>query len=170
MLFRSGRYISLVQDGDDLVPPGDVVVCLELQTSAFLDLLTKASEEESLALHPPYTWTLRQVVGHVIDAERIFGCRALRIARNDQTPLPSFDENAYVENADFNRVPMTKLLEEFHLVRRSHVAMFLQFRPEDWPRRGTVSGQPMSARAMAWVIAGHAQHHLQIARRRLGVD
>jgi hypothetical protein len=155
-----GKYIGLT-------PDGDVREFLKSQLAEATALLRSVPESDSLVLHAPYTWTLRQVLGHIIDAERIFGCRALRIARNDATPLPSFDENDYVKFADFNQYPLQELLEEFELVRRSHLLMFRHLESEAWTRRGVVSNMPISVRALAYVIAGHAKHHLDVVRNRL---
>lgn len=155
-----GRYISLL-------PPGDVLVFLDAQLTDLLQLLARLPEHESLVHHAPYTWSIRQVIGHMIDCERIFGCRALRLARNDATPLPTFDEQAYMQNCDFDRSSLADLLTEFEHLRRSHLSMLRRLSPETWLHRGTVSGETMSTRAMAFVLAGHAQHHLEILHRRL---
>ena len=156
-----GNYIRLV-------PDGDILQTLEQQLGEMLALLGPLGEAQSLALHAPYTWTLKQVVGHMTDCERIFGYRALRLARNDGTPLPGFDENHYMRFVDFNAWPMPELLEEFAFVRRSHLHLFRHFTPEAWLWRGTVIDHSATARALAYAMAGHAKHHLDIARKRLG--
>jgi hypothetical protein len=155
-----GKYIALI-------PEGDIPSYLESQLTEFLGLLRGLSESESLVHHSPYTWSIKQVVGHMSDSERIFGYRALRIARNDSTPLPSFDENAFVQAANFDRLPFAELLAEFELVRRSHLLLFRHLEPEAWLRSGTVSNHRASVRAFAYVIAGHAKHHLDILHKRL---
>jgi hypothetical protein len=99
-----GKYISLV-------PAGDIAFILDAQRASVEALLKQLPEQESLLRHPPYTWTIREVVGHLTDVERIFACRALRLARGDATPLPSFDENAYVNAARFNRWTLGELLK-----------------------------------------------------------
>jgi hypothetical protein len=92
----------------------------------------------------------------------------MRLARNDQTPLPGFDENAYVQFAGFDRCPVSELLAEFELLRRSHVVMFRQLEADAWSRIGVVNNHPMTVRAIACVMIGHAQHHLNILQKRLG--
>ncbi|HEY4329198.1 MAG TPA: DinB family protein [Phycisphaerae bacterium] len=154
------RYIKLV-------PAGDIVTLLESQLAGMRTLLQNVSDDESLVHHAPYTWSIRQVVGHLTDSERVFGYRALRFARQDPTPLPSFDENAYMVAANFDRWELTDLIAEFQQLRLSHIAMFRHLEPAAWMHRGTASGQPMSVRAMAYTIAGHAGHHLKIVRTRL---
>jgi hypothetical protein len=104
----------------------------------------------------------------VTDCERIFGYRAMRIARGDTTPLPVFDDQAYVRVANFDRRPLSALLAEFDALRRSHILMLRYLEPETWLHCGVVNGGPMSVRAMAYSIAGHARHHLDILHKRLG--
>ncbi|HEV8002955.1 MAG TPA: DinB family protein [Planctomycetaceae bacterium] len=151
-----------------LVPDGDVLETLAEQVGRMQRLLQPLSDGEAMKLHPPYTWTLKQVLGHVTDCERIFGYRALRLGRNDSTPLPGFDENQYMQFAGFDAWPMSELLEEFSLVRRAQIWLFRHLRPEAWQRRGTVIGHTATPRAFAYVIAGHAEHHLSIIKKRLG--
>jgi hypothetical protein len=154
------RYIRLV-------PDADILQILEEQLADAIALLEPVSETQGLTLHAPYTWTLKQVVGHVTDCERVFGYRALRLARNDATPLPSFDEMHYMQFVDFNAWPIAELLEEFALVCRSHLHLFRHLTPDAWLWRGTVNNHPATCRALAFAIAGHARHHLDIVRKRL---
>lgn len=156
-----GKYIRLV-------PDGDILEILDRQLAEMLALAGLLSEEQALALHAPYTWTIKQVVGHVTDCERVFGYRALRLARNDATPLVSFDEMHFMGFADFNRWPMAELVEEFASVRRGHLHLLGRLASAAWLWRGTVNDHPTTARAMAYAIAGHAKHHLDIVRTRLG--
>ena len=156
-----GKYIGLV-------PEGDVLGFLEGQLGEFLGLLAGMTEVEAMTVHAPYGWTIKQVVGHMTDCERIFGYRALRIGRNDATPLASFDENAYMEHAAFDGVPIGELVGAFELVRRGHLMLFRHFGDEAWIRVGVVNGHPATTRAFAYAIAGHAKHHLDILHKRLG--
>lgn len=155
-----GRYIRLV-------PAGDILLYLSSQADELVRLLRALSDAEALVHHAPYTWSIKQVVGHINDCERIFGYRALRMARNDSTPRAGFDEQAFMQHANFDRWPLGDLLGEFESLRRSHIAMFRHLVPEAWQRQGTANEQPMSVRAFAYAIAGHAQHHLDILRKRL---
>jgi hypothetical protein len=154
------RYISLV-------PAGDVVAALAEQLKRTQAIFGPLNEAGSLVVHAPYDWTLKQVLGHVTDGERIFGYRYLRLARQDATPLPGFDENLFMKTADFNAVPMTDLLEEFTCLRRSHVLLLNSISQEGWQWQGTVLGQPATCRALAFVMAGHMEHHLAIVKKRL---
>jgi DinB superfamily len=155
-----GMYIRLA-------PDGDLLSFLEFQLADLLGLLRGLPDRQSLAHHAPYTWSIRQVVGHITDCERVFGHRALWIARGDASPLAKFDENAFMRACNFDLWPLEELLAEFECVRRSHLLMFRHLEPDAWLRRGTVSGHPATARAFAYVIAGHAKHHLDILHGRL---
>jgi hypothetical protein len=165
----SSEYAADFAKYIQLVPAGDIQAFLATQLADLLALLSGLSDEQSLVHHAPYTWSFKQVVGHVTDCERIFGYRALRIARGDATPLASFDENAYMQMSNFDRCPFIELLDEFANVRRSHLAMFKHLEAEAWLRRGVVRDHPATTRAFAYAIAGHAKHHLDILHRRLAV-
>jgi len=155
-----GKYISLV-------PAGDVQAFLQQQLQDFTALLEPLTDEQGVVKHAPYTWTIKQVVGHMTDCERVFGYRVLRVGRNDPTPLPSFDEAAYMQHSDFNACPIQELVSEFKCLRRSHLRLTRHFPAEAWNYRGMVLGEPASLRAMIYVLAGHAKHHLDILHKRL---
>jgi hypothetical protein len=151
-----------------LVPDGDVVTILERQLDELLALLRPASEEAGNTRHAPYTWSVKEVVGHVTDAERVFGYRALCVARGDQTPLPGFDENAYVPPAAFDACRLADLVAQFEHLRRSHLYLVRSLPADAWVRRGVANNSPVSTRALAYIMAGHAEHHARILRKRLG--
>jgi len=111
-------------------------------------------------------WTFKEVILHVIDAERIFTCRALRFSRNDQTPLPGFDENQYVPNSDANSRNMESLIKEFRAVRNSTIELFSNLSDEMWTRYGTANDKEFNVLLSAVIIAGHEMHHLKILRER----
>ena len=113
---------------------------------------------------------MREVVGHMIDAERIFAYRALRFARNDRTQLPGFEENDYVPAANFDQRPWADLIDEFYAVRHSNLAMFRGLAEEAWMRKGIASDNEMSVRAVAYVIAGHERHHMNVLHEKYGVS
>jgi hypothetical protein len=150
------------------VPEADVLPVLRAEmahTAAFLRGVPPADETK---LHPPYTWTFRQVLGHLIDGERIFAYRAVRFARGDTTPLPGFDENPYVTAGEFDRLPLAELAAEFEAVRRSTLYLFEHLPAAAWDRRGVASVGEVSVRGLAYIIAGHERHHVGILRKRLG--
>jgi hypothetical protein len=148
------------------VPDGDILETLSTQLDEFLDLLAGIGEERAGFRYAQGKWSIKELVGHVVDGERIFGSRALAIARGDETPLPSFDENAYVDRANFDARTLEDLSEEFESLRRSHLALFGSFGGEEWDRRGTAGGNEFTVRAIAWTVAGHLIHHAEVLRER----
>jgi hypothetical protein len=150
-----------------LVPEEDILTALRKELERTLALLRGVSEEVALVRHPPYTWSIKEVVGHLTDSERVFGYRALRIARGDATPLPGFDENAYARIAEFDRYPLSDLAAEFAAVRRSHFWLFGNLSEAAWARRGVANHNEVSVRALAYILVGHERHHMGIVRKRL---
>jgi hypothetical protein len=142
----------------------DAIEALRQQQSEVKELF--ASLADPLMRYAPGKWTLKEVLGHLTDDERIFAYRALCIARGDTHPLESFDENAYVAGANFNNRTVGNLLDEYSLVRRSTIALFESLSPDAWLRRGTVAGYTASVRGLAFHIAGHELHHLATVRER----
>jgi hypothetical protein len=139
---------------------------LEDQLDELVSLLADLDPPLRLYCYAPGKWSVQQLLGHIIDAERIFACRALRIARADQTPLPGFEENGYVTAAEADSVEWSQLIAEFAAVRRSTVLMLQNLPAAAWTRMGVVNGAPTSARAMVYVMAGHLAHHLNVLRER----
>ena len=154
-----GKYIRLV-------PGDDALAALETQIGDTLRLLAPLTEARALHRYAPGKWSVKEVVGHIMDSERVFAYRALRFARADQTPLPGFDENTYVPAARFDRLTVHALADELDLVRRSNLCFFRALEPEAWLRRGTANQSPVSVRALAFIIAGHGRHHVGILRER----
>ncbi|HEX9108815.1 MAG TPA: DinB family protein, partial [Longimicrobiales bacterium] len=124
------------------------------------------SDEQADFAYAPGKWTIKQVVGHLADTERVMSARALCFARGEQAPLPAFDENAYVDNAGFEQRTLESLVQELRAVRAASVALFDGLGAEAWTRRGTASGHGITVRALAWVIVGHELHHRAILRER----
>jgi hypothetical protein len=150
----------------DHVPDGDVVGTLGRQFDGTISLLRSVSEANAGRRYAEGKWSVREVIGHLTDAERVFSYRAMRFARHDSTPLPSFDENAFVANASFDARTMASLCDEWEAVRHATVHFFRSLAPDEWHRSGTASNARMSVRALAWVIAGHELHHLGVLRSR----
>ncbi len=148
------------------VPEGDVVDLLAQQIEETVRLLSGLSEERARYRYAPGKWSVKEVVGHMADTERVLSYRALRFARGDETPLPGFDENALVANAGFDARPLADLLGEFEAVRRATVALFRGFPPEAARRRGVANEKTVSVRALAYIIAGHERHHRDILAER----
>ena len=154
-----GRYVALV-------PDGDLLDTLSRQTDDTADLLRGLTDRDAGFRYDEGKWSIKQVLGHLSDAERVFAYRALRFARGDVTPLPGFDENAFVANARFDSRALADLLAELRAVRAATVALFAGLAPDELARRGVANEKEMSVRAIAYVIAGHERHHGAILRER----
>jgi hypothetical protein len=163
----STEYVPYFEKYVNLVPEGDILAHLEQQIDATASLLRDVSEPVAETRHAPYTWSVKEVVGHLIDSERVFGFRALCFARADRNELPGFDENDYARHARFDARNLRDLVAEFELVRRSHIHFFRGLDGEAWHRSGIANGHPITVRALAYIIAGHERHHVAILRERL---
>jgi uncharacterized damage-inducible protein DinB len=128
------------------------------------------SEAGALHRYAEGKWSVKEVVGHIADAERIFSYRALRIARRDATALSAFDENAYVAAAHFDRRPLGDLVDDFETVRRQTLSLLAGLDSERWEEIGTASGHPVSTRALLHITAGHARHHLRLLATSYGLS
>jgi uncharacterized damage-inducible protein DinB len=151
------------------VPDGDVIAALERQGAALHALLHGLDDARAGHRYGPGKWSIKEVLGHVTDAERIFAYRLLCIARGDATPLPGFDENAYVPTSGADARSMDSLLDEFDAVRRATLTLLRGLPDAAMTRTGTANGKPVSARAIPYILAGHAEHHLGVLRERYGV-
>jgi hypothetical protein len=154
-----GKYISLVSDQN-------ILTLLSRQLDETLALLGSISESQAGYRYAPDKWSVKELVGHLIDTERIFAYRALRFARNDRTPLQGFDQDDYIRGASFDDCAMSDLASEFEHVRRSTLSLFENLSAEAWKRTGTASDSEVSVRALAYIIAGHELHHMEILRSR----
>ncbi len=153
------RYVERV-DRDD------VLEALSAQRDEIVDFLGGLDPEIGDFRYQPGKWSLKQVICHLLDAERIFAVRALCIARGDRQPLPGFDENAYADLAGANRRTIGGLAREFEFVRNSSITLFESLDDEAWMRTGTANDAVISVRAIVWIIAGHAAHHMAVLRDR----
>ena len=162
----SGEYGEYFDRYVVRVPESDILAVLGSQKKEFTTLLSTVGKDQEGYRYAEGKWSIRQVVGHVIDAERVFGYRAVCIARGETTPLPSFDENPYAEAAGSDDVPLAELLMEFRSIRESHELMFRHFPPQAWQRMGHAGGSPATPRAIAYIMAGHARHHAAVLAER----
>jgi uncharacterized damage-inducible protein DinB len=154
-----GKYIALV-------PAGDIVAILRTQGQTFLELLRHVPEGSSDHAYAPGKWSIKEVVGHVADAERVFAYRALRFARADPTPLPAFDENRWMPWSQYADRALAHVASEFAAVRAATIALLDGLPEEAWTREGEASGHNVSVRAIAAIMAGHELHHRQILLER----
>jgi len=156
------RYIDRVE-GDD------VVALLTAQLEQQFGFLASISEEKSLHRYASDKWSIRQVLSHLSDCERLFLFRAFWFARGFDSPLPSFDEKTCAAALDADRIPWASHVEEFRSTRLSSLAFFRNLPEEAWVRRGVASGKLFTVRALAYLTAGHTVHHSEILRERYGV-
>lgn len=148
------------------VPDGDIGAILARQLPDTIALVEGLPDDRALHRYAPGKWSVKEVLGHLADAERVFAYRLLRFARGDDTPLPGFDENVYVPAGCFDARPLADLIEELRAVRAGTVALVRGLPPGALDRGGTASGVALTARAAAWVIAGHELHHRHILQER----
>lgn len=150
----------------DLVTSDDIVGVLAAQLEETLTLLRGISEEKSRHRYAPDKWSMRELLSHVNDTERIFLSRALWFARGFHDPLPSFDQNICVEGAEADKVSWASHIEEFRAIRMATIAFFQNLPDEAWLRRGIASDNPFTVRALAYIAAGHVAHHTAILQGR----
>jgi hypothetical protein len=155
-----GRYISQVPENADLI---SVLREQAMETVALLQGLTPKQGDYAYA---PGKWSIKQVIGHIIDAERVFVYRAMCFARQDKTELPSFDENAYVDHANFAERTLPDLLDEFQVVRSATIHFAKNLDADSVARVGVASKNPISVRALLYIVAGHERHHVALFREK----
>ena len=153
----------------DLVPETDILTALQAQMDSTATVLHGVDEDRARYRYAEGKWTIKQVVGHVGDAERIFAYRALAIARGDKNPLPGFDEDTYVRQGEFDSWKFADLVDSLRIVRQSNILMFRNLAGEAWDRRGVANDSPATVRALAYTMLGHERHHLNVLRERYGV-
>jgi hypothetical protein len=154
-----GRYIALV-------PSGSLITLLDEQGRDTAALLAGIPEAKAGHRYAPGKWSIKEVIGHITDAERVFSYRALSFARGETAPLPSFDENAWAPAGRFDRWPLARLARGLDAVRRATIELFSTLDADALARRGTASGWGVSVRALAYIIAGHERHHVKILKER----
>ncbi|HEX8071858.1 MAG TPA: DinB family protein [Pyrinomonadaceae bacterium] len=149
-----------------LVPDGDVLDTLSRQIDDTLALVERADPAWGDHRYAPEKWSVKEVFGHMIDSERVFNYRVLCFARGDRTPLPGFDQDDYMRLANFSDRALADLAAEFAQVRRTTLLLFRGLDDAAWPRRGVANNNEATVRAMAYIIAGHERHHVQVLRTK----
>jgi uncharacterized damage-inducible protein DinB len=146
----------------DHIESDDIVLALEQQMGEILPFLEQISEEQSLRAYEPGKWTIREVLNHINDGERLFVSRAFWFARGFQDAMPSFDQDIAVQFAQANNTSWAQLVEEFRNVRLSTISFFRTLPDEAWSRTGIASDNPFTVRALSYIIAGHVAHHKKV--------
>ena len=152
-------YVALVEETD-------IIAALHNQTNDLQNLFAEIPEEKGDYHYAENKWSIRELLGHIVDGERVFSYRALRISRGDETLLAGFEENFYVANSNFSNLKIADALEEFSLLRQSNVLLFKNLTDEMWSKIGTASDATISVRALAYIMVGHIRHHANILRER----
>jgi hypothetical protein len=155
-------YVARIADDED------VVAALTRQVDEFVERFEGIPETRGAYRYAPGKWSIKQVVGHLSDTERVLAYRALRIGRGDTTPLPSFDDQAYATAQQAGDRTLADLAAEWGVVRQATLALFRHLPISAWQRRGVASNHPISVRALAYVIAGHVRHHFEVLDTRYG--
>ncbi len=163
---QSSDYAPYYAKYVSLVPEGNFLDLLESQLREMNRLLKPLTGEQAEFRYAPGKWSIKESLGHVNDAERIFAYRMLRIARGDQTPLPGFEQDDYVKTANSTARKLSELLEEFTAIRRATITLAGSLDDASWLRRGNASGKEISVLALAFIIAGHVLHHRVILEER----
>ncbi|MFM9825878.1 DinB family protein [Flavobacterium sp.] len=156
----NATYINAVDQNVDLID------CFEMGFEEMISIISKTPFDKLKFRYAFGKWTIKDIIQHIIDVERIFSYRALRISRNDTTPLPGFEENDYVENTNANGRSIQDLLNELKVVRTATIILFKSFSNEQLKNLGIASNNPISVRAIGFIIIGHQHHHFKIIKER----
>jgi uncharacterized damage-inducible protein DinB len=163
---QASEYAPFYEKYIAMVPDGEIEATLEAQLRETKLLLGNSSEKGADFRYAEGKWSVKEVLGHISDSERIFAYRMLRIARGDQTPLAGFEQDDYVKAGNFPARALVELLEEFTAVRRASIVLLRAFDAATWLRRGVANQKEVSVRALAYILAGHERHHRQILQER----
>jgi hypothetical protein len=163
---EKNEYAEYYETYVSLVDETDVVSALQNQLAEIENLFAGITEEKGAHAYAEGKWSIKELVGHLIDGERIFSHRAFRFSRADQTPLASFEQDDYVAHGDFNQRALAGLIEEFSLVRKANSLLFQNLSAEAWSRTGEASGAEISVRALAFIMVGHVRHHINVLKER----
>ncbi len=153
------KYVSLVIEND-------IDSAMQNQLAELTSIFAPIPEEKGAFAYAPDKWSIKELVGHLIDGERIFAYRALRFARADKTPIDGFEQDDYIANADFDSAKLSDLVEELSLLRRANILFFSNLNADARLRTGTASSAEVSVRALAFIMVGHIRHHLNIVTER----
>ena len=152
----------------NLAPEQNCAIALQIQLEQEFPKFQLVSEDQATIVHPPFQWTIKEIVGHLSDTERVFAYRALRFARGDTTSLPGFDQDAYMSMANFNAQSYEQLQRELTSVREATIQLYRSLSSDSFEREGMASGHQWTVRNLGRCCVGHVRHHLEIVQRRVG--
>ncbi|MCW3790287.1 DinB family protein [Paenibacillus sp. LS1] len=164
------EYAAFYEGYIRLVPEGNIIEMLEQQANIVQNLLSSLAEDQANYRYAEGKWSVKEVIGHLLDNERIMSSRLLRIARGDQANHPGYDQDVFMQTHPFNAYTLADLSEEYAVTRRSTLLMLRHLTPEAWLCRGIVSDNPASARSIAVIMVGHELHHLSVLRDGYSLD
>ncbi|WP_436374920.1 DinB family protein [Cytobacillus sp. BC1816] len=163
---KSNEYAPYYEKYVSSVPEGDLLQILDEQIKETMNLVKDLNEDQAQFRYAPEKWTVKEVIGHITDTERIMSYRLLCIGRGDLAKLPGYDDNEYVKNGQFNRFSIRELVEQLSYVRQNTIALLKSLDDESLLRRGNANGTEVTARAIAYIIAGHELHHRTLIKDR----
>ena len=164
------EYAPYFQSYVNQVSEADILPVLRSQMDDLDVLLERVAPEKETYRYADGKWSIREIVGHLIDGERVFGYRAFCIARGEKQNLPGFDQNDYMLTAPYHNIELDDLLSELRLIRLGNIAMFRTLDEESWSREGTANENQVTVRAIAFIMAGHVRHHMNVLRERYLTD
>ena len=164
------EYAPYYQAYVDQVSENDVMAVLRSEVDDLDVLLNRVPADKETYAYAEGKWTIREIIGHLIDGERVFGYRALCIARGETQNLPGFEQDDYLRTSPYNHIELEDLLSELRLVRLSNIAMFRSLDEEGWNRVGSANNNAVSVRALAFIMAGHVRHHMKVLQEKYLVD
>lgn len=162
----ANEYAAFYKGYIDQVPNEDIMAFLHTQKEKFVDFLKSLEGKDLSYRYAEGKWSVAEVVGHVLDTERVMAYRILRFSRNDKTPIPGFEQDDYVKNAHFNARSLASLVEEFESMRDSNLQLIKPLTEEQSMRTGEANGLILSVRALVYIIAGHLEHHWSLLRSK----
>lgn len=163
---EKNEHLPLVQKYIDLVPEGDILSILKTQSEHHSNLLSNLSENHANFRYAPDKWSIKTVIGHIADVERLWQYRILRIARNDIRELPGYDRDVFAEMAGYDNLALNKVLNDYTAVRNSTLSLLQNLPEEAFTRVGDFNNHPLSVRATIYIIAGHETHHINIIKSK----
>ncbi len=162
----AGEYDPYYENYISLVENENILDSLSAQSSELRSILNALPEAKGAYSYESGKWTIKELLSHIIDGERMFAYRVLRISRGDKTPIEGFEQDGYIENSHASERTFSEMLEEFELLRRANVSLFNNLHEADWARTGIANEKEITVRALAFIMAGHVRHHLNILHER----
>ena len=163
---ETNEYAPFYAGYVSLVPETDILKVLRDQAVEYKDFVSSIGPEKAVFRYAPEKWSISELLGHIADAERVFSFRAMTFARGDSNALPGFDENEYVRQANFDQASLDDLMLEFLALREGNVRMLARLNEDAWMRSGISNNNSITVRALAYIMAGHVRHHLNVMKER----